>query len=132
MAEMMTGSSAGEQPSREARGAGDEEREERVTGDEATARTAAAASPEQTPSPASDAEPTDTEASPARALRLDSDRDLSRVGVWSICLGAIGIAIAFAFFLAGGLLPGVLVLGFALLCSIIGALALATVAHHQG
>lgn len=69
---------------------------------------------------------------PAKSLYLDNDHDLSRVGAWSLGLGGLGVLVGIAFLLAGGILPGALVVAVALICAMVGALSLALVAHHQG
>jgi hypothetical protein len=87
--------------------------------------------PEVQPEGAPQGHPT-AKLEPAEPMRLDSDRDLSRIGFWSLGLGGIGVAVAITFLLAGGILPGALVIGLALLCALFGALILGLVAHHQG
>ena len=87
--------------------------------------------PQQAPADEPHGHPT-AKLEPAEPLRLDSDRDLSRIGFWSLGLGGMGVLIAITFMLAGGILPGTLVMGVALICAFVGALVLALVAHHQG
>jgi hypothetical protein len=69
---------------------------------------------------------------PAEPLRLGSDRDLSRMGMWSLALGGVGFLVGITFLLAGGILPGALVVAVAMLVAGVGALSLLLVAHHQG
>jgi hypothetical protein len=68
----------------------------------------------------------------ASPLRLDSDRDLSRVGFGALGLSGVMVVCGILFLLAGGILPGALVVGVGLVCALIGAVFLALVAHHQG
>ncbi|MFT3928515.1 MAG: hypothetical protein QM778_38655 [Myxococcales bacterium] len=65
-------------------------------------------------------------------VRLDNDHDLSRIGVWMVSLGGLGVLCGGAFLVAGGILPGGLVIAVSLLCAFVGMLALGLVAHHQG
>jgi len=67
----------------------------------------------------------------AKALRLDSDRDLARLGGWLVALGSFGVLMGTTI-VAGGLLPGLIAVGAGIACGVIGGLALAVVAHHQG
>jgi hypothetical protein len=65
-------------------------------------------------------------------IRLDNDRDLSRMGFWALSLGGLGVAVSITFLMIGGILPGALVGVVSLLIALGGALALMLVAHHQG
>ncbi len=68
----------------------------------------------------------------ASPVRLDNDRDLSRIGAWALGLGGLGFLCAIVFLMIGGILPGALVIAVSLLCALIGILAWSLVAHHQG
>ncbi|MFT3923417.1 MAG: hypothetical protein QM778_12855 [Myxococcales bacterium] len=75
---------------------------------------------------------TQGEPSPSRLrLRLHEDRDVSRLGGWLLATGAFGV-LAGTTIVAAGHLPGLLAVGAGLACAIMGGLALALVAHHQG
>jgi hypothetical protein len=68
---------------------------------------------------------------PAPELKLDDDRDLSRLGGWLVGLGSLGLMIG-GIMLAGGALPGLLAVGAGVTCAALGGVALAVVAHHGG
>jgi hypothetical protein len=66
-----------------------------------------------------------------KPLRLDSDRDLARLGGWLVALGSFCVLTGTTI-VAAGLLPGLIAVGAGIACGVIGGLALALVAHHQG
>ena len=68
---------------------------------------------------------------PAPELKLDDDRDLSRLGAWLVALGSLGLLTG-GIMLASGALPGLLAVGAGVACALLGGVALAVVAHHQG
>jgi hypothetical protein len=68
---------------------------------------------------------------PAHALQLDDDRDLGKLGGWLVALGTLGLLTG-GIMLASGALPGLLALGAGGACAMLGGVALAVVAHHQG
>ena len=68
---------------------------------------------------------------PAPEMKLDDDRDLRRIGGWLVALGTLGLLTG-AIMLAGGALPGLLAVGAGVGSALLGGVALAVVAHHQG
>lgn len=70
-------------------------------------------------------------AEPAREMKLDDDGDLARIGGWLVGLGALGLLTGIIM-VVGGALPGVLAVGAGVACAMLGGVALAVVAHHQG
>jgi hypothetical protein len=68
---------------------------------------------------------------PAQAMKLDDDRDLTRMGGWLVGLGSLGLLTG-GIMLASGALPGLLAVGAGVTCALLGGVALAVVAHHQG
>ena len=68
---------------------------------------------------------------PAPEMKLDDDRDLSRLGGWLVALGSLGLLTG-GIMLASGALPGLLAVGAGVGCALLGGVALAVVAHHQG
>lgn len=69
-------------------------------------------------------------ADPAPEIKLDDDRDLTRLGGWLVALGSLGFLIG-VIMLIGGALPGLLAVGAGVGCAALGGLAFAIVAHHQ-
>lgn len=67
---------------------------------------------------------------PAPEVKLDDDRDLTRVGSWLIGLGSLGLLTGIVT-VAGGAIPGLLAVGAGVACALLGGVALAVVAHHQ-
>lgn len=70
-------------------------------------------------------------AEPAPEMKLDDDRDLTRLGGWLVALGSLGLLTG-GIMLASGALPGLLAVGAGVTCALLGGVALAVVAHHQG
>lgn len=68
---------------------------------------------------------------PAPEMKLDDDKDLTRMGGWLVGLGSLGLLTG-GVMLAGGALPGLLAVGAGVTCALLGGVALAVVAHHQG
>ena len=68
---------------------------------------------------------------PAPEMRLDDDRDLRRIGGWLVGLGSLGLLTG-GIMLASGALPGLLAVGAGVGSALLGGVALAVVAHHQG
>lgn len=68
---------------------------------------------------------------PAPEMKLDDDRDLARLGGWLVGLGSLGLLTG-VIMVAGGALPGLLAVGAGVACALLGGVALAVVAHHQG
>ncbi|MET0343166.1 MAG: hypothetical protein ABW252_19310 [Polyangiales bacterium] len=68
---------------------------------------------------------------PAPEMKLDDDRDLRRIGGWLVALGTLGLLTG-AIMLASGALPGLLAVGAGVGSALLGGVALAVVAHHQG
>jgi hypothetical protein len=68
---------------------------------------------------------------PAPEMKLDDDKDLTRMGGWLVGLGTLGLLTG-GVMLAGGALPGLLAVGAGVTCALLGGVALAVVAHHQG
>jgi hypothetical protein len=68
---------------------------------------------------------------PAPEMKLDDDRDLRRIGGWLVGLGSLGLLTG-GIMLAGGALPGLLAVGAGVGSALLGGVALAVVAHHQG
>ena len=68
---------------------------------------------------------------PAPEMKLDDDRDLARLGGWLVGLGSLGLLTGIIM-VAGGALPGLLAVGAGVACALLGGVALAVVAHHQG
>jgi len=68
---------------------------------------------------------------PAPEMKLDDDRDLTRLGGWLVGLGSLGLLTG-GIMLASGALPGLLAVGAGVGCALLGGVALAVVAHHQG
>lgn len=68
---------------------------------------------------------------PAPEMKLDDDRDLRRIGGWLVGLGTLGLLTG-GIMLAGGALPGLLAVGAGVGSALLGGVALAVVAHHQG
>jgi len=67
---------------------------------------------------------------PAPEMKLDDDKDLTRMGGWLVGLGSLGLLTG-GVMLAGGALPGLLAVGAGVTCALLGGVALAVVAHHQ-
>lgn len=67
---------------------------------------------------------------PAPPMRLDDDRSLARLGGWLLGSGMFGLLTGTAI-LAGGAVPGLLVIGAGAACSFMGGIALAVVLYHQ-
>lgn len=68
---------------------------------------------------------------PAPEMKLDDDRDLRRIGGWLVGLGSLGLLTG-GIMLASGALPGLLAVGAGVGSALLGGVALAVVAHHQG
>ena len=68
---------------------------------------------------------------PAPEMKLDDDRDLQRIGGWLVGLGSLGLLTG-GIMLASGALPGLLAVGAGVGSALLGSVALAVVAHHQG
>jgi hypothetical protein len=68
---------------------------------------------------------------PAPEMKLDDDRDLRRMGGWLVGLGTLGLMTG-GIMLASGALPGLLAVGAGVGSALLGGVALAVVAHHQG
>jgi hypothetical protein len=68
---------------------------------------------------------------PAPEIKLDDDRDLAKLGGWLVGLGSLGLLTG-VIMVAGGALPGLLAVGAGVACALLGGVALAVVAHHQG
>jgi hypothetical protein len=68
---------------------------------------------------------------PAPEMKLSDDHDLARLGGWLVGLGSLGLLTG-VIMVAGGALPGLLAVGAGVACALLGGVALAVVAHHQG
>jgi hypothetical protein len=65
-----------------------------------------------------------------KALGLDNDRYLARLGSWLVGLGCVGVLTGTTI-VAAGLVPGLLAVGAGIACGILGGVALAVVANHS-
>lgn len=67
---------------------------------------------------------------PVPELKLEGDRDLTRLGSWLVGTGSLGL-LAGGVMLATGALPGLFAVGAGVAAALLGGVALAVVAHHQ-
>ncbi|MDB4985751.1 MAG: hypothetical protein JWN04_929 [Myxococcaceae bacterium] len=72
-----------------------------------------------------------TRSEPAPELKLDDDRDLSRLGSWLVGVGSLAL-LSGGVMIASGALPGLLAVGAGVTAALLGGVALAVVARHQG
>ena len=68
---------------------------------------------------------------PAPEIKLAGDRDLTRLGNWLLGVGSLGL-LGGGVMLATGALPGLFAVGAGVAAALLGGVALAVVAHHQG